>query len=283
MANQTVVNALSFDIEDWFHVLGIPELEDRSTWAERPSLVERYTDDILELCANADVKATFFVLGWIADRYPRLVERISTQGHEIGTHSYWHGLVSNQTPSEFVADLKRSIASIESATGLPVIGHRAPSFSIKPGNEWALEALLDAGIEYDASLYPARRMNGGYSGERGPHSFRLDSGRSIPELPMSVLPLGMLSTGFSGGGYLRVMPLPVIRWGINHLGRNAQPTVVYMHPRDIAPDVPRVPMPAHRKFMTYAGTKRARDKLVTLLREYEWAPCGEVLEPFMKP
>ena len=281
MANQTVLNALSFDIEDWFHILGIPELEDRSTWAERPSIVEHYTDDILQLCADADAKATFFVLGWIADRYPSLIERIAQQGHEIGTHSYWHGLVTDQTPSEFTADLERSIAAIESAAGLRVTGHRAPSFSIKPGSEWALEVLLDAGIEYDASLYPAIRMNGGYSTEPGPHAFQLDSGRSIPELPMSVLPMGVLSTGFSGGGYLRVMPLPIIRWGINYLGRSSRPTVVYLHPRDIAPDVPRVPMPVHRRFMTYAGTKRARDKLARLLRDYEWAPCGEVLAPLM--
>ena len=281
MTSTTLVNALSFDIEDWFHILGIPDLEDRSTWASRPPLVERYTNEILELCADADVKATFFVLGWIAEQYPQLVARIAGQGHEIGTHSQWHSLVTSQSPEEFAIDLKRSIAAIEDAGGAPVRGYRAPSFSIRPGTEWALEILLDSGIEFDASLYPAKRMNGGYKVEPHPHRFPLESGRSIPELPMSVLPLGALSTGFSGGGYFRLMPLPVIKWGIDRLARNGQPTTVYMHPRDIAPDTPRVPMPPHRRFMTYVGTKRARDKLVRLLRDYEWATCGEVLRPFL--
>ena len=282
MTTPELTHALSFDIEDWFHILGIPDLEDRSTWASRPSLVERYTDVILQLCADADVRGTFFVLGWIAERYPGLVARIAAEGHEIGSHSYWHGLVTGQDRSEFTADLKRSISAIEDASGAPVKGFRAPSFSIRPGTEWALEIMLDAGLEFDASLYPGRRMNGGYRGETKPHRLPLASGRSIPEIPMSVLPLGVLSAGFSGGGYLRLMPLPVIRWGIDRLARNSQPTIVYMHPRDLAPDAPRVAMPPHRTFMTYVGTKGAQDKLARLLREYEWAPCGEVLEPLME-
>ena len=282
MTTPTLVHALSFDIEDWFHILGIPDLEDRTTWESRPSLVERYTDEILQLCADADAKGTFFILGWVAERYPKLVARIAAEGHEIGSHSYWHSLVTAQSRSEFAAELERSIVAIEDSGGAPVRGFRAPSFSIEPGTEWALEILLDAGLEFDASLYPARRMNGGYQVETKPHRFPLASGRSIPELPMSVLPLGALSAGFSGGGYLRVMPLPLIKWGMDRLARNSQPTVVYMHPRDIAPDTPRVAMPAHRKFMTYVGTKRARDKLAQLLRDYDWAPCGEVLKPLME-
>jgi polysaccharide deacetylase family protein (PEP-CTERM system associated) len=277
MPSPTLVNALSFDVEDWFHILGIPELEDRSTWATRPSLVERYTEEILAVCDAAGVKATFFVLGWIAERYPSLVARIAAAGHEIGSHSYWHTLVTDQSPSEFREELRASISAIEDAAGVRVRGFRAPSFSIRPGTEWALEAVLDAGLEYDASLYPAKRMNGGYTSRPEPHRFPLESGRAIAELPMSVLPLGVLSTGFSGGGYLRLMPLPVIKWGIGRLARDGRPTVVYLHPRDIAPDTPRVPMPAHRRFMTYVGLEGARDKLVRLLRAYEWAPCGEVL------
>lgn len=273
------VNALSFDIEDWFHILGISDLEDRSMWDTRPSLVEPYTDEILQLCSDAGVKATFFVLGWIADRYPHLVEEIAAEGHEIGTHSYWHSLVNEQTPDEFRSELDRSIQAIEDAGGAPVKGFRAPSFSIRPGTEWALEILLDAGLEFDASIYPAKRMNGGYATNPDPHRFRLDSGRSIPELPMSVLPLGVLSTGFSGGGYLRLMPLPLVRWGIDRLRDRGRPTTIYMHPRDIAPDTPRTAMPPHRKFMTYVGLKGARRKLERLLNEYEWATIGEVLAP----
>jgi hypothetical protein len=125
-------------------------------------------------------------------------------------------------------------------------------------------------------------MNGGYAVDPQPHRFPLPSGRSIPALPMSVLPLGALSTGFSGGGYLRLMPLPVIRWGIGRLGRRGQPTTVYLHPRDIAPDMPRVPMAPHRRFMTYVGTGGARNKLTALLAEYDWVTCGEVMGPLVE-
>ena len=281
MSAANLVHALSFDIEDWFHIIGVRELEDRESWAARPSLVERYTDEILELCDGADVRGTFFVLGWIAEHYPHVVARIADAGHEIGTHSFWHGLVTDQTRDEFTIDLVRSIEAVEQAAGTSVKGYRAPSFSIRPGTEWALEVLLDSGIEFDASLYPAKRMNGGYSVERGPHRFALPSGRSIPELPMSVLPLGVISTGFSGGGYLRLMPLPLVRWGMDSLARRSQPTILYMHPRDFAPDSPRAPMPVHRKFMTHIGTKKAREKVGHLLQQYDWAPCGQVLEPLM--
>jgi polysaccharide deacetylase family protein (PEP-CTERM system associated) len=275
-------NALSFDIEDWFHVLGIAELEDQDSWDARPSLVEQYTTEILQVCADAGVTATFFILGWVAERYPKLIATIAAEGHELGTHSHLHKLVTGQTRDEFVDDLNRSISAIEAAAGVRVKGYRAPSFSIRPGTEWALEALLDAGIEWDASLYPAKRMNGGYTVNPDLHRFPLDSGRTIPVLPMSVLPLGAFSTGFSGGGYFRLMPMPVIRWGVDRLSRKGRPTVVYLHPRDIAPDVPRVPMPPHRRFMTYVGTKQAKEKLTRLLARFEWTTCGNVLAPLLE-
>lgn len=278
MTTSALVHALSFDIEDWFHVLGIPELEDRSTWSTRPSIVAAYTDEILAMCDAAAVKATFFVLGWVAENHPELVARIAKRGHELGTHSYAHTLVGEQTPGEFEADLARSIEAIETASGVRVTGYRAPSFSIRPGDEWAFEILLAHGIEYDASLYPGRRMNGGYAVNPDAHEFVLPSGATLPVLPMSVLPLGPLATGFSGGGYLRLAPLPLIRWGISRLEARSRPTVVYMHPRDLAPDAPRAPMPLHRRFMTYVGVGRARSKLETLMHEYRWAPCREVLQ-----
>ncbi len=282
MTDSRAVNALSFDIEDWFHVLGVPELEDRSTWPDRPSIVEAYTGELLQMCDAAGVRATFFVLGWVAERYPRLIAEIAAAGHEIGTHSYEHLLVTDQTPAEFADDLARSIEAIEDAAGAKVTGYRAPSFSIRPGTEWALEALLDAGVQYDASLYPGRRMNGGYSVTTRPHRFPLESGRTVKELPMSVLPLGPLATGYSGGGYLRLWPMPIIRWGIRRSEAEGSPTVLYLHPRDIAPDAPRARMPLHRRFMTYVGVGGARAKLETLLHDYEWAPCGEVLSAHLE-
>ena len=282
MTDTQAVHALSFDIEDWFHILGVPELEDRTTWADRPSIVEPYTHSILEMCADAGVHATFFVLGWVAERYPGLVAEIASAGHELGTHSHEHRLVTDQTPAEFSADLARSIAAVEDAGGVPVTGYRAPSFSIRPGTEWAFERLLEAGIEYDASLYPARRMNGGYAVSPRPHRFEFAAGETIPALPMSVLGLGSLATGYSGGGYLRLFPLPIIRWGIRRGEARGLPTVVYLHPRDIAPDAPRARMPAHRRFMTYVGLSGTRAKLEALLTDYRWATCREVLDAHLE-
>jgi polysaccharide deacetylase family protein (PEP-CTERM system associated) len=272
-----LVHALSFDVEDWFHMHGIEGLDDHDTWDSLPSLVEHYTSEILQVCSDADVKATFFVVGWVAERYPNLVAEIVAEGHELGTHSHLHRMVTDLDSDEFTSDLKRSIAAIEFAGGAAVRGFRAPSFSIRPGTEWALEAVLELGLEFDASLYPVTRRNSGYPAEPGAHMLGLESGNSIRELPMSVLPLGPLSTRFSGGGYLRLMPMPLIKWGMDRLASRDLPTVVYMHPRDFAEDVPTADLEPMRRFAAKVGTNGARQKLAELLRRYRWAPCGEVL------
>ena len=256
---------------------GVAGLDDHDNWDSLPSLVERYTAEILEVCSDADVKATFFIVGWIAERYPHLVAEIVDEGHELGTHSHLHRLVTDLDRDEFTSDLKRSVAAIEFAGGAAVRGFRAPSFSIRPGTEWALEALVDLGIEFDASLYPVSRRSAGYDVPADGHVFELASGSSIRELPVSVMPLGPLSTRFSGGGYLRLMPMPLIKWGINRLAAQEQPTVVYLHPRDLAEDVPTAALSPKRRLAATIGTKRAKKKLVDLLREYSWSTCGHVV------
>jgi polysaccharide deacetylase family protein (PEP-CTERM system associated) len=272
-----LVHALSFDVEDWFHMPGVAGLDDHGAWDSLPSLVERYTAEILQVCADADVKATFFIVGWIAERYPHLIAEIVDEGHEVGTLSHLHRLVTDLDRDEFTSDLKRSVAAIEFAGGASVRGFRAPSFSIRPGTEWALEALVDLGIEFDASLYPVSRRSRGYDVPADGHFFELESGSSIRELPVSVMPLGPLSTRFSGGGYLRLMPLPLIKWGINRLATREQPTVVYLHPRDLAEDVPTAGLSPQRRLAATVATKRTKKKLVDLLRQYSWATCGDVL------
>ncbi len=256
---------------------GVEGLDDHDNWDSLPSLVERYTDEILQVCSDANVRATFFVVGWVAERYPRLVARIVDEGHELGTHSHLHRMVTDLDRDEFTSDLKRSVAAIEFAGGAAVRGFRAPSFSIRPGTEWALESLVDLGIEFDASLYPVARNGSGYHVEPGGHLFELESGGTIRELPVSILPLGPLSTRFSGGGYLRLMPMPLIKWGINRLGARDQPTVVYLHPRDFAADVPTAGLPPKRRLAATIGTTRTKQKLVELLRRYNWSTCGDVL------
>jgi len=276
--NNSIVDALSFDIEDWFHMVGIAAVEDPDSWPQLDSIVERYTDWIVETVTGRGVRSTFFILGWVAERYPSLVRRIAESGHELATHSHWHRKVFELTPAEFRKDMRRSIDAIENAGQKKVIGFRAPSFSIVPGAEWAFDVLHDLGLKYDASLFPARRGHGGYPCPREPHQFsNAPSGRPLPELPMSVMRFGPKRLPFSGGGYLRLLPRWVIRRGFNQVHRDGLPVVVYLHPRDFAPDCPRVPMPPHRRFKSYVGLKSAKAKLEMMLNLYRFDTCARVL------
>jgi polysaccharide deacetylase family protein (PEP-CTERM system associated) len=273
-----VTNALSFDIEDWFHMVEIDAVADPACWPGLESLVERYTDWIVETVSGAGVRATFFILGWIAERHPQLVARIAAAGHELGTHSFWHRKVYELTPASFAEDMKRSIDAIESAGGKRVLGFRAPSFSITPGTEWAFDVLHDLGLRYDASLFPARRGHGGYPCPPRAHRFDgAPSGRPMPELPMSVMRLAGRPLPFSGGGYMRLLPGWLIRRGFAQLNRAGEPVVVYLHPRDFAPDCPRVPMPLRRRFKCYVGLGGTKAKLRMLLERYRFDTCAAVL------
>lgn len=278
MPTNLITNALSFDIEDWFHMVEIDAVADPERWPRLESLVERYTEWIVQTVTEANVKATFFLLGWIADRHPQLVSLIAQNGHELATHSFWHRKVYELGPESFQSDMKRSIDAIESAGGKKVVGFRAPSFSITPGTEWAFDVLHDLGLRYDASLFPARRGHGGYPCPQRPHVFTAaPSGRPMPELPMSIMRLAGLRLPFSGGGYLRFLPPGVIRWGFDQLNRQGVPVVVYLHPRDFAPDCPRVSMPLHRRFKCYVGLNTTKDKLRMLLERYRFDTCAAIL------
>lgn len=273
-----ITNALSFDIEDWFHMVEIDAVADPDTWPELPSIVVDYTQWIVDTLAAHQTRATFFVLGWVAERHPEIARMIVDGGHELGTHSYWHRKVYDLSPEAFYADMKRSIDVLEDQSGRKVRGFRAPSFSITPGAEWAFDVLHDLGLAYDASLFPARRGHGGYPCPRAPHVFTgAPSGRPMPELPMSVLPLGPARLPFSGGGYLRLLPASAIRWCFDRTHRDGLPVVVYLHPRDFAPECPRVPMPLHRKFKCYVGLKQTKAKLRLLLERYRFDTCASVL------
>ncbi len=272
------LHALSFDIEDWFHIVDIPGLDDPAKWAGMETLVERRTDDILGALERHRTRATFFVLGWIADRYPALVRRIHDAGHELGSHSFWHRRVFTLDAEEFRRDTMLSLDAIESACGVRPRGYRAPSFSILKGTEWALDVLLDCGMQWDASLFPTERGHGGYPCPDAPHVFNaLPSGRSIPELPLGVMRILGRGLCFSGGGYMRLLPLWVIERGFAQFASRGLPVVIYLHPRDFAPECPRVPMPISRRFKCYVGMHTTMPKLESLLQRHRFAPCSEVL------
>lgn len=273
----STVNALSFDIEDWFHLVEIEAVADPSKWASFPSLVELHTRWILDCLERHHVRATFFVLGWIADRHPDLVRDIAARGHELGSHSYWHRPVFQLSPQEFEEDMARSQEAIYRASGYEVIGFRAPSFSITPGTEWAFDVLAKLGFRYDASLFPARRGHGGYPRSEGLAAVRGPEGPPLKELPMTVLRLGPLGIPFSGGGYFRLFPFGMIRWGIRHINLRGEPVVVYLHPRDFAPETPSIPMSLARRFKVYYGLASTRRKLERLIGSFSFVACDQIL------
>ena len=279
-------------------------MDDRSRWDQLAPTVEPLTDQVLELLAGYGVQATFFVLGWIAERYPALVKRIADEGHEIASHSYWHYEVYKHTPTTFREDLKRSIDVLGDVSGQTVRGFRAPSFSLRPGCEWAWDVMLDLGLAYDASVFPIARSHGGYpsaeTGERaeqraprkgvGYHFCRdqgykwyptpfvgmpTPSGRVMKVLPMSVMRLPVLGKrlAFSGGGYLRVWPWWLVRRGFEQLDAAGQSAVVYLHPWDFAPGGPALPMRPHQKFKCYHNRGRTEARLRALLEKYRFGPC----------
>lgn len=274
---EPLTHALSFDIEDWFHMVEIPAVADRDKWDEHSSLVERYTEWIVETVGRANVRATFYMLGWVAERHPRLAPMIAAAGHEVGCHSYWHRRVDQLTPEEFREDTARAKDILEQQTGQRVLGYRAPSFSVTPGAEWAFDVLHDLGFAYDASLFPAPRGHGGYPCEQKVHDFEgAPSRRPMRELPMSVMRFGPVKIPFSGGGYMRVLPEWMIRHGFEKFTAAGVPVVVYLHPRDFAVDCPRVPMPLFRRFKCYTGMETTAAKLQMLLSRYRFATCAEV-------
>jgi polysaccharide deacetylase family protein (PEP-CTERM system associated) len=272
---------LTFDIEEWFHLVGVRAMDDRSRWASLEPTVEPLTDSILTLLADTDTKATFFVLGWVAERYPRLVARIAEQGHELASHSYWHFEAYKHTSGTFRADLGRSIQAIENAAGVKVRGFRAPSFSLTPGCEWAWDVMLDLGLTYDASVFPTPRAHGGYPCGRGDEKrgqspflgFPTPSGRSIRVLPMSVIRLLGRPLAFSGGGYFRVWPWRLVQRGFAQHDAAGRPAVAYLHPWDFAPNGPALPMRPHQRFKCYFHRDQTERRLRALLERYDFGPC----------
>lgn len=265
---------LSFDIEDWFHLLDVPTTRSPASWAAYESRVERGTERILEELGARGTKATFFCLGWIAEKYPQLIRRIDAAGHEIGTHSQAHQLVYEQSPREFEEDLKRSIGLLEALTAKPVRIYRAPGFSITQASAWAFDLLLANGIEVDCSIFPASRAHGGYAGfVRGPSWIDLPTGR-LKELPLNLGRFLGRDVVFSGGGYFRLLPYPVIRQQL----RRSDYVMTYFHPRDFDAGQPIVEgLSRARRFKSYVGLGGAFGKLRRMLDEFDFVEVGSAV------
>src|SRR5678816_3855159 len=239
---------------------------------------------LLELFDRANVRATFFVLGWVAERFPGLVRDIAARGHEIGSHGFSHRLVYDQTPEQFRDDLRRSREAIAAAVKVPVYGYRAPSFSIIKRSFWALDVLLEEGFIYDASIFPIRHDRYGVpSAPRRFHTVQTNSG-TIWECPGSTVRVGGTNLPVAGGGYFRLLPYAWTQWGISRLNAiERKAAIFYTHPWEIDPDQPRLPLSRIHAVRHYANLATTERKLVHLLAQFRFAPLSDVLAAGSSP
>jgi polysaccharide deacetylase family protein (PEP-CTERM system associated) len=265
-------NALSIDLEDWFcaHNLGI-RIQD---WQSCELRVSPNTMRILDLLDQHQTRATFFVLGWIAERVPELVQEIERRGHEIATHGYSHTLLTETTPAEFEADLCRALEVTRRLVKQPILGFRAPSFTIINKTLWALDVLARNGIKYDSSVFPVR-----FHPDYGIPDAALSIHRigAMTEVPMSVARVLGRNIPCCGGGYFRVFPYTVTRWLMRQCHREGRPVVFYVHPWEVDPGQPRVRLSFSKSFRHYMNLNRTLARLDRLLNDFEFAPLQEVL------
>jgi len=267
--NGYIVNAMTVDVEDYFHVSAFEGAIERAAWPRCESRVRRNTERLLEIFASYQTKATFFVLGWVAEREPKLVRQIAQAGHDLALHSYWHRLVYDLTPEEFRRDLREGRAAVEAAAGARVVGYRAPSYSVTERSLWALDVLTEEGFEYDASIFPIHHDRYGIpSAPRHAHRIRR-AGGCLVEIPASTVRLGLVNLPVAGGGYFRLLPYAWTSWGLRRLNaREQRPAVFYVHPWELDPQQPRICAPWLSRARHYTGLGRTEGRLDRLLREF---------------
>ena len=274
-----IVNAMSVDVEDYFQVSAFDGIVSRASWGERQSRVVANTHRLLETFDRAGISSTFFVLGWVAERFPALLRQISDAGHEIASHGYHHELVYNLTPERFREDVRVAKDIIEQASGQRVRGYRAPSFSIVESSLWALDSLLDVGYVYDASIFPIHHDRYGIpDAQRHRHLLQRRAG-SIVELPASTVRLAGVNLPMGGGGYFRLLPYAWTRWGIRRVNDvEGQPVVFYLHPWEVDPEQPRLDVGKATALRHYTGLKSTLRRLTRLLEEFRFDSVSNVLK-----
>ena len=265
------VNGLSVDVEDWFQVGAFENVIERDSWEGLADRVERNCDAILAMFADADVKATFFTLGWVAQRHPALLRRIAEAGHEVASHGWDHARVFTFDKAGFAADLAKSRKAIEDAAGVAVTGYRAPSFSIDSRTPWAYMALAEAGYAYSSSVAPIAHDHYGWR-EAPRFAFKPLPWSDLIEIPVTTAEFAGRRLAAGGGGFFRVLPYAFSRWAIRQVNeRDRRPAVFYFHPWEIDPEQPRVHhAPLRSKLRHYTNLDGMADKLRQLIGEFEW-------------
>ncbi len=278
-----VTNALTIDVEDYFQVSAFAPYIARSEWSLRECRVERNVDCILEMLADTDTKATFFTLGWIAERYPELVRHIVREGHELASHGYGHERASDQTEAAFYSDIQLAKIILEDLVDCEVTGYRAPSFSIGSGNLWAFDCLARAGYRYSSSVYPIRHDH--YGMPDAPR-FAYEVRPGLMEIPITTLRLFNRNLPSSGGGYFRLLPYAWSRWMLSRVnGHENQSGVFYFHPWEIDPGQPRIEgISSKTRFRHYFNIDRMEARLNQLLGDFKWGRMDQIfLDRFAQP
>lgn len=275
-------SCLTIDVEDWYHILDTPAAPDLTSWSSLESRVQRNVEALLELLDAHSVKVTFFWLGWLARRHEALVRMCHKAGHEIASHGYGHVLAYEVGPQAFRQDIVRAKTLLEDMIAEPIRGFRAPGFSITNKAAWAFDVIREAGYQYDSSVFPASRGHGGIPDSLlGLYFVETRSGHLL-EIPMSIVEVFGRRTSLFGGGYLRLASRRMIKWGIDKLQAAKQPLVVYVHPREIDPDQPRLPLSLMRQFKCYVNLNSTLPKLRWLCSNYHFYTMLEMVESYVR-
>ena len=276
----TMTNALTFDIEEYFHAEAFARALRPDDWPGLASRVVDTTERLLDILDYADARATFFVLGWVAERYPALVQDIAARGHEIACHGYGHQMIQRQSRLEFAKDVQRAKTAVEDAAGAAVVGFRAPTFSVMRETLWSLEVLWEAGFLYDSSIFPIVHDRYGIpDAPRFPYRVPVMNGHGIAEFPLSTISILGRRLPIAGGGYFRLLPYTVTRRAIDHLNRREhQPAIVYLHPWELDVHQPKVRVGWITRFRHSVNTASTEGKLLRLLRDFRFAPVRDILE-----
>lgn len=271
----TVLNALSIDVEEYFQVTGFEDSIERADWGGFESRLRVGLDRVLEILDRHGLKATFFFLGWIAERHPSVLGQIAGLGHEIGVHGYDHRLIYQQTPKAFEHDVRTSLERIRRVYSGEILGYRAPSFSVREDTLWSLEILQKLGFRYDSSVFPFRRKRYGIA--NAPNA-PFEALPGLFEFPMSTVTLFGRALPVAGGGYFRLYPSWVTRWAIRRINAEGRPAMVYVHPWELDPDQPRLRGCWGNMFRHRVNLGRTASRLDALCREFRFAPVRDVLD-----
>lgn len=279
LAEVSSLNALTIDVEDYYHVSAFQSSVRHEDWDHYESRIEKNTHKILNILAAFQVKATFFVLGWVANRYPGIVKSMQAEGHEVASHGYNHEMLTEITPQQFREDIRRTKCVLEDIIGRAVLGYRAPSFTIMRSTQWALTVLVEEGYIYDSSIFPiAHDRYGMPSAKPYCHCLSTNAG-PIWEVPPSTMQIAGVRIPVAGGGYFRLFPYGLLRWLLQRTADEGRPLVMYFHPWELDPQQPRMRGPLLSILRHYVNLGKTEGRFIRLLKDFRFGPIRDVIEP----